>query len=53
MRRMLLTLCGLFVLALLPIALGCHEQKIETFEERETIQESEPQMVAPGEPIVE
>ena len=53
MRRFLLILCSILGLVLIPAALGCHEQKIKTFEERESVHESEPEMVSPGEPIVE
>lgn len=53
MRRLPLILWSLFAVVVIPIAAGCHEPKIKTYEERETQRESQPQMVSPGEPIVE
>jgi hypothetical protein len=53
MRRFLL----IFVAAITPVlaltTVGCHHQKIQTFDQRESIHESEPETVSPGEPIVE
>lgn len=52
MRRMLLALCIAAAPLVLFSSAGC-EQKVKTYSKTERVEQSEPQMVSPGEPVVE
>lgn len=52
MKRLVLALWMAFGPLVLLAASGC-EKEVRTYDRKQTVQESEPKMVSPGEPIVE